>query len=114
MIAVRNDYSVSQNEEEAEEGRESRVSKAENYIQIVNGTVIEAFRNQCEGDVIKNSFHSQLWWLIPVIITTGEVEIGRITSHRWPGQKIFKTPSPSIIAWHGCAHMSSQLCRKCK
>jgi hypothetical protein len=44
---------------------------------------------------------SQVWWFLPIILATQEVEIGRILVRGQPGQKFNKTPSLCLSSSYG-------------
>jgi hypothetical protein len=41
-------------------------------------------------------FRSQVWWLMPVILSTMEAEMGRIEVRSQSRQKVSETPSQQI------------------
>jgi hypothetical protein len=43
-----------------------------------------------------------VWWLIPIITATQEVEIGRIVIREQPGENVSETPSQSISQGQWC------------
>jgi hypothetical protein len=61
----------------------------------------------------KNSWTAMAWWLMPVIPTMWEAEIGRITVPGQPGQWVLETLFQPT-AGHGGIPLSSHYSRKCK
>jgi hypothetical protein len=53
-----------------------------------------------QGWMLPQSIDGQ-WWLIPIVLVTWEVEIGRIIFQGQPGQIVHKTPSPKYQKKNG-------------
>jgi hypothetical protein len=57
----------------------------------------------------KEANRSQVWWLMPIILATQEVKIGRIEVWGQPGQEVSETHINQLKAVHSGTHLSSQL-----